>query len=107
GLIRPRADHVQFQSSAQVDLVAWKYAIPTSIVFLSCIGFRYILFSPIGLAYAYGIVSPWFWPSTISLIVLTIILFSISVKSWNAKYTDVVAKNYAEAAEKSTPIKNV
>ncbi|HLR08730.1 MAG TPA: solute:sodium symporter family transporter [Bacillota bacterium] len=107
GLIRPLADHVQFQSSAQVDLVPWKYAIPTSIVILSCIGFTYILFSPIGLAYADGIVSPWFWPSTIGLIVLTIILFSISVKSWNAKYTDVVAKNYAEAAEKSTPIKNV
>lgn len=69
-------------------MVPWKYAIPVSITLVASIIFVYFVFSPIGLAYQSGIVSPWFWPCTGILLVTTAILYLAALKNWHAKYAE-------------------
>ncbi len=69
-------------------MVPWKYAIPVSITLVASIILVYIVFSPIGLAYQSGIVSPWFWPSTSILLVITAVLYVAALKNWHAKYAE-------------------
>ena len=64
----------------------WRHAISTSIVLVASMIFVYLVFSPIGLAYATGIVSPWFWPSTIVLLLVTSGLVVISYRVWLPRY---------------------
>lgn len=64
----------------------WRHAISTSIVLVASMIFVYLVFSPIGLAYATGIVSPWFWPSTIVLFLVTSGLVVISYRVWLPRY---------------------
>ncbi|WP_370250905.1 hypothetical protein [Exiguobacterium sp. SH5S13] len=49
----------------------WRHAISTSIILVASMVFVYFVFSPIGLAYADGIVSGWFWPATLTLFAAT------------------------------------
>lgn len=69
-------------------MVPWKYAIPVSITLIASIILVYIVFSPIGLAYQSGIVSPWFWPSTAIIVVTTAVLYVAALKNWHAKYAE-------------------
>ena len=64
----------------------WRHAISTSIVLVASMIFVYLVFSPIGLAYATGIVSPWFWPSTIVLFLATSGLVVLSYRVWLPRY---------------------
>ncbi|WP_074035503.1 solute:sodium symporter family transporter [Exiguobacterium profundum] len=49
----------------------WRHALSTSILLVASMIFVYLVFSPIGLAYANGIVSGWFAPLTVGLVVIT------------------------------------
>ncbi|MBR3215863.1 MAG: solute:sodium symporter family transporter, partial [Exiguobacterium sp.] len=49
----------------------WRHALSTSILLVASMIFVYLVFSPIGLAYANGIVSKWFAPLTVGLVVIT------------------------------------
>jgi SSS family solute:Na+ symporter len=64
----------------------WRHAISTSIILVASMIFVYFVFSPIGLAYADGIVSSWFWPATIALFVVTGGLVWASYRYWLPKY---------------------
>lgn len=71
-----------------VELTPWKYAIPVSVLLTSSIVWMYVLFSKIGVAYPDGIVSNWFWPITLLLVITTVILWRYALKAWNTRYAE-------------------
>ncbi len=64
----------------------WRHAISTSIILIASMVFVYFVFSPIGLAYADGIVSSWFWPATLALVATTSGLVWTSYRYWLPRY---------------------
>lgn len=80
-----------------VELIPWKYAIPVSILLCASIVWTYVLFSEIGLASVSGIVSNWFWPITGLLVVLTVLLWRISLNAWETKYRAYLEEEYRQA----------
>ncbi|MGR9048727.1 solute:sodium symporter family transporter [Halobacillus faecis] len=98
GYIRPLSKPYSFKHAPKVDMVPWKYAIPTSIILLSLIVFTYIVFSPIGLAYPDAVVSQWFWIASGVLIGLTSVALVFAMKKWEKKYDRVVEKHMKKAA---------
>ncbi len=95
-LIRPLDEPHHFKSDPKVDMTPWKLALPVTFLLVGAIVFCYILFSPVGLAYADSIVSPWFWPSIGALILSTIILWSLAYRKWNDKYGGMLKKLQTE-----------
>ncbi|SDO15715.1 solute:sodium symporter family transporter [Halobacillus aidingensis] len=98
GYIRPLSKPYSFKHAPKVDMVPWKYAIPTAIILLSLIGFTYIVFSPIGLAYPDAVVSQWFWIASGVLIGLTSVALVFAMKKWEKKYDRVVEEHMKKAA---------
>ncbi|MBN9654986.1 solute:sodium symporter family transporter [Halobacillus sp. GSS1] len=98
GYIRPLSKPYSFKHAPKVDMVPWKYAIPTAIILLSLIVFTYIVFSPIGLAYPDAVVSQWFWITSGVLIGLTSVALVFAMKKWEKKYDRVVEKQMKKAA---------
>ena len=86
GIWKPRTTPYSFRSEAAVDMVPWKYSLPVSVVLLSLVAIIYVVFSPIGLAYDSGYVSPAFWPVTLGILAVTIALSFMAVKKWNKTY---------------------
>ncbi|WP_051086739.1 solute:sodium symporter family transporter [Saccharibacillus kuerlensis] len=84
------------------DMTPWKYAIMSSILLFSAIIGMYILFSPIGLAYSDGIVSPWFLPAITALIVLAVLISLWSIRKWNGRYAHYLNRT-PDQAENHTP----
>ncbi|WP_411843825.1 solute:sodium symporter family transporter [Salinicoccus sp. HZC-1] len=101
GLIRPLPEPFKFTPNAAVSMVPWKYAIPVTVLLFSAMVFVFILFSPIGLASAENIVSAWFLPATIALVAVTVVLYVISLKSWNRKYQDFVYARHENRVEEA------
>ncbi|WP_051622661.1 solute:sodium symporter family transporter [Exiguobacterium sp. AB2] len=64
----------------------WRHAISTSILLIASMIFVYFVFSPIGLAYADGIVSGWFFPATLGLFTVTAGLVFVSYRYWLPRY---------------------
>ncbi|OZT11989.1 solute:sodium symporter family transporter [Priestia aryabhattai] len=93
GKISPRKEAWNFIPRPKVDMKPWKYSLLVSIVLLGLMFAFYIVFSPIGLAYAGGVVSPYFWPALLGLFVVTAILGYVSLTRWNKKYGQYVEKN--------------
>ncbi|WP_044476683.1 solute:sodium symporter family transporter [Oceanobacillus massiliensis] len=85
GKVRPLREDFVFKADPKVDSTPWKYAVPVSIILFGLMLFTYILFSPIGLAYANGSVSGWFWPVSIALLIVTAVLYYIALKTWERK----------------------
>lgn len=92
GKLYPMSKPWSFKPNAIVEMRPWKYALSISVVLLGLMVSFYIVFSPIGLAYEYGIVSPLFIPSLLILIAITALLSYISIKFWNKKYSKYVDK---------------
>lgn len=92
GKLYPTEKPWSFSPNAQVDMKPWKYSLSVSIVLLGLMTGFYLVFSPIGLAYNGGVVSPLFIPSILALTVVTIILSYLSIKLWNTKYAGYVKK---------------
>lgn len=100
GMVRPLPEKFEFKTNATVDMVPWKYAIPVTVVLFSAMVYSFIIFSEIGLASPENIVSEWFLPVTLILLIITAVLFYISVKSWNKKYEDFIITRHEKALEK-------
>lgn len=96
GFIRPLDAPHQFTHDPKVDMLPWKFAVPVTVLLMGAMVFCYILFSPIGLSYADGIVSGWFWPATIALMLLILLLWIISYRSWNGKYSTLLQEMHRE-----------
>ncbi len=94
GKVKPLPKDFVFKANAKVNTTPWKYAVPVSILLFGLMVFVYILFSPIGLAFADGIVSQWFWPASIALVIVTALLYFLALKLWNQKHA--VAENEQE-----------
>lgn len=86
GKIKPLKEPFIFKNQSVVDLTPWKYAVPVSICLIASMIFTFILFSKIGLAIEGRIVSIWFLPIVMALIILSCLLSFISINSWKRKY---------------------
>ncbi|AKO91160.1 solute:sodium symporter family transporter [Priestia filamentosa] len=95
--ISPRKEAWKFTPKPKVDMKPWKYSLFTSIVLIGFVFAFYLVFSPIGLAYKQGYVSPYFWPSLGLLSIVTISIAILSVKKWNKKYGSYIEKTTSSA----------
>jgi solute:Na+ symporter, SSS family len=100
GIWKPRATPYTFRSEAVVNMVPWKYSLPVSVVLLALVAIIYVVFSPIGLAYADSYVSSAFWPAILGILAVTILLSYFAIKSWNHSYAGYLQRENAIAAEK-------
>jgi solute:Na+ symporter, SSS family len=103
GFWKPRTTPYTFRSEAAVDMVPWKYTLPVSVILLALVAFLYVVFSPIGLAYAGGYVSPAFWPVTLGILAVTITLSFVAVKKWNKTYARYLKSENAITERKVGP----
>ena len=92
GKLYPMSKPWSFKPNAMVEMKPWKHALSISVVLLGLMVGFYLVFSPIGLAYENGIVSPLFIPSLLILITATTLLSYLSIKLWNKKYSTYVHK---------------
>lgn len=99
GQIRPLKEAYQFRANPKVDMVPWKYTMPVAVVLISLVVMVYILFSPIGVAYAGGIASGWFWPAMLGTTLAGALCYVLALKSWNKKYSSYVTRKHNEAVE--------
>lgn len=86
GKVKPLKEPFVFKDKSVVDLTPWKYAVPVSICLVGSMIFTFILFSKLGLAIEGSIVSIWFLPIVITLIIFTSSLSFLAIKSWDKKY---------------------
>lgn len=101
GMIRPLAEPYRFTPDAKVSMVPWKYAIPVTVILFSAMVFSFVLFSEVGFASEEGIVSGWFLPVVLMQIVVTVVLYVISLKSWNRKYQEFVKGRHERRVEEA------
>jgi SSS family solute:Na+ symporter len=100
GIWKPRATPYTFRSEAVVNMVPWKYSLPVSVILLALVAIIYVVFSPIGLAYADSYVSSAFWPAILGILAVTFVLSYLAIKSWNQSYAGYLQRENAMAAEK-------
>ncbi|MCD2137889.1 solute:sodium symporter family transporter [Salinicoccus halitifaciens] len=101
GLIKPLSEPFRFRPNASVSMVPWKYAIPVTVILSSAMVFVFILFSTIGLASPENIVSGWFLPVVAGLIIVTVLLYMLALKSWNKKYQNFIVGRHEEFVEEA------
>lgn len=99
GYWKPLAQPYSFKPNAKVNMVPWKFAMPVTVILVSVVVGVYIIFSPIGLAYADGYVSNWFWPAFALLLVLTLVAMRFAFKSWTKKYTDFLYSKHEKKVD--------
>lgn len=92
GKFKPMSEPYQFERNHKVEMIPWKYTIFTSIWLISLVVLTYIVFSPIGVAYQNGIVSPMFLPVIFVILGLTAVLSWYSISRWNEKYSKFLDK---------------
>lgn len=92
GFWKPRATPYSFRSEAVVNMVPWKYSLPLSVILLALVAIMYVVFSPIGLAYADGYVSAAFWPAIIGILAVTTLLSYLALKKWHRSYAGYLQK---------------
>ncbi|NQD68994.1 hypothetical protein HP456_24210 [Bacillus haikouensis] len=93
GIWKPMVKPYEYRYNPKVDMMPWKWSIPSCVFLLACVAVTYFLFSPIGLAYEAGIISPWFWPAAGAVLLVTVILIYTALKSWNRKYAAYLLRN--------------
>ncbi|SDW52548.1 solute:Na+ symporter, SSS family [Marinococcus luteus] len=101
GKFKPLPRDFEFHADPKVNMTPWKYALPVTTVLLSAVAFTYLVFSPWGVAYTEGIVSSMFLPMFLLLFVVTVIIYIVSLKSWNKKYEEAIQIQHDKAVEKT------
>lgn len=101
GFWKPRATPYTFRSESVVNMVPWKYTLPLSIVLLSSVAILYVVFSPIGLAYAGAYVSGTFWPLIIGIAAIALVLSYLAIKKWNHAYAGYLQEENPTIAQKA------
>ncbi|MYL64319.1 solute:sodium symporter family transporter [Bacillus hwajinpoensis] len=97
---KPQEKAYVFPKASKVNMTPWKYSVPAGILLIASICETYLVFSPIGVAYAGGMISPSFLPATGALAVVTLIAFAAATKSWERKYGHTIRR--AQNAVKET-----
>ncbi|AXI30621.1 solute:sodium symporter family transporter [Priestia megaterium] len=99
GKVSPRKEVWKFTPKPSVDMKPWKYSLLVSVILIGLMFAFYIVFSPIGLAYENGVVSPYFVPALLGLGAVTGLLGYLSVSKWNKKYSNYVEKQTVPSEE--------
>lgn len=99
GRLRPLEKAYQYAPNAKVSMVPWKYSLLTVVVLLAMVVAVYVTFSPIGLAYENGVVSPYYWLSMIALTIVTVILGVLSVKRWTKRYSQYLLNQHQQVID--------
>lgn len=94
GMTKPLDIPFKFSPNPKVDMTPWKYTIPVTVLLLGSIVFTFILFSPIGLAAQHHIVSSWFWPSKVLLVIIVVTFYFIGLRQWSKKYEVALKQQY-------------
>ncbi|MGW7926487.1 solute:sodium symporter family transporter [Staphylococcus xylosus] len=94
GMTNPLDIPFKFSPNPKVDMTPWKYTIPVTVLLLGSIVFTFILFSPIGLAAQHHIVSSWFWPSIVLLVIIVVTFYFIGLRQWSKKYEVALKQQY-------------
>jgi len=94
GWLKPLETPWVIDRKETIELVPWAYAIPVSITLMSGVAGLYILFSPIGLVSGFG---PLFWPAISALILVNVLGWHYSLKSWRHRYGNYIASSIAES----------
>ena len=94
GMTKPLDIPFKFSPNPKVDMTPWKYTIPVTVLLLGSIVFTFILFSPIGLAAQNHIVSSWFWPSIVLLVIIVVTFYFIGLRQWSKKYEVALKQQY-------------
>jgi solute:Na+ symporter, SSS family len=101
GKWKPRTTPYQYSADPKVNMKPWNYVLPISIFLLSLVAVAYVIFSPVGLAYENGMVSPYFWLAIAAILLPTAGLIFISLKYWNKKYAGyLAAQNQIDIAKR-------
>ncbi|HAQ07550.1 MAG TPA: solute:sodium symporter family transporter [Bacillus bacterium] len=104
GIWKPRGTPYTFSSDARVNMVPWKYSLPLSVILLAFVAVIYVIFSPVGLAYSDGIVSPSFWQIIFGILAVTSALVYLTLKKWHNSYASYLQKeNYSRTPERIYP----
>lgn len=88
GRARPLAVPFRFVPDPRVDMVPWRWSIPTAIVLMGCVVATYILFSPIGLA---GSDRSAMLPALGAVALVCLLLCGAALRSWHKRYAAYVA----------------
>lgn len=94
GMTKPLDIPFKFSPNPKVDMTPWKYTIPVTVLLLGSIVFTFILFSPIGLAAQHHIVSSWFWPSIVLIVIIVVTFYFIGLRQWSKKYEVALKQQY-------------
>ncbi|WP_436951432.1 solute:sodium symporter family transporter [Staphylococcus xylosus] len=94
GMTKPLDIPFKFSPNPKVDMTPWKYTIPVTVLLLGSIVFTFILFSPIGLAAQHHIVTSWFWPSIVLLVIIVVTFYFIGLRQWSKKYEVALKQQY-------------
>jgi len=89
GRLRPLQQPWHHHNRHKIDLTPWRYALPTAILLFALIIFLYGVFSPLGLVH--GIGPEFFWFSA-ALVVVTAWLCRASLRHWNWRYAQSLAR---------------
>lgn len=89
GQARPLAVPYVFVPDPKVDMVPWRWALPTAIILMGCVVATYILFSPIGLA---GSDRSLMIPALGGVLVGTVLLCGLALRQWHSRYSAYVAR---------------
>lgn len=100
GKFAPQQEAWNFKPQPKVNMKPWKYSIATAIILIGLMFEFYVVFSPIGLAYTGGIVSPYFWPALLGLALVVAALAIAATKAWNKKYSDYIVYQSTPDAQK-------
>jgi SSS family solute:Na+ symporter len=99
--IKPRETDYIYKTNAKVELKPWRIAPLVTVILVGFVIYTYVIFSPIGLAYANGIVSPSFWIVTILVIIMTGAFGYIAHTNWYFKYEAYLSKQHSNNVIKS------
>ncbi|WP_046174172.1 solute:sodium symporter family transporter [Domibacillus indicus] len=87
GKLYPAKKAWSYTPRPQINMTPWKYSLAAAILLIGLMFGMYIVFSPIGLAYQEGIVSPYFWPALAGLAAVTAVLAALAAGKWNKTYS--------------------
>ena len=93
GRLRPLDQPWHHQNRHKIDLTPWRYALPTAILLFSLVVFLYGVFSPLGLVHGLGPEFLWFCAA---LAAVTVWLCRLSLRRWNPRYAQSLARIAAQ-----------
>lgn len=92
--IRPRETEYVYQNNPKVELKPWRLTPLVSVILVGCVVLMYVIFSPIGLAYSNGIVSPSFGVVVLVLLALIGFIGYMAHTKWYFKYETHLDKHH-------------